>query len=258
MQYYTPSFKQNPHQLFKFFKLKDFDNLPFNEITRLYFTEVGNELPDLNKFVNLESLYFVNTSLISLPNFDKCTKLKHLYCYDNKNLTSLPRLDMFTELKILYCYNNKKLTQLPNLDKCTKLYKLYCNNNNLTSLPNLDKSTKLMYLFCDNNKLTSLPSFDNCNRLRELYCVNNRLTSFPNLNNIWTMEYFHIFSGNNIKKLPYNIRKNEWSFLYDKKKNIPDYIYNKNLPEIVNENVEIYYYKNIMKYYNKWYIRNYS
>ena len=119
-----------------------------------------------------------------LPELNRFTNLKILWCHDNQ-LTSLPNLSFLENLQELICCNNQ-LTSLPNLNKNLKI--LNCSNNKLTSLPNLNKNLKIFY--CSNNKLTSLPNLNE--NLKILNCSNNKLTCIPNLNeNLYALYYYN-------------------------------------------------------------------
>jgi hypothetical protein len=158
----------------------DYDKTPFN--IEKYLDELpenttiinvsGKELrnlPDLNRFKNLQELHIQYNKLTSLPKLpDSLVTLK---CYSNY-LTSLPNLP--NNLKVLICSTNF-LTQLPILPKTLTV--LYCQFNTLSDLPDLPEN--LLELLCSNNYLTSLPKLPK--RLKKLYCHDNRLRLLPSL-----------------------------------------------------------------------------
>jgi len=127
-------------------------------------------IPSLERFTKLKKLYCANNRLTSLPPLNE--SIVTLHCYNNQ-LTSLPPLN--ENVKELCCSENK-LTSLPPLNE--KLEELYCANNQLTSLPYLNE--KLKKLKCAENQLTSLPPLNE--KLEELDCAENQLTSLPYLN----------------------------------------------------------------------------
>jgi Leucine-rich repeat (LRR) protein len=86
-------------------------------------------------------------------------------------------------------------------------------------------------IFFNFSGLTSLPNLDKLINLQELDCNNNQL-----------------------KELPITIRKCYKLNYYKKKYDIFDYQYIENLPYEVNENIEKYYYKPILNYYNSKYL----
>ena len=126
---------------------------------------------------------------------------------------------------IAFC--DKQLTELPNLDKLINLEVLICCFNQLTELPNLDKLINLTDLYCKNNRLTELPNLDKLKNLKYLNCKNNQLTS-----------------------LPFSIRKCKKLYIYNGEYDIPDYQYIEELPYLVNKEIEKYYNKPILDYYN--------
>jgi Leucine-rich repeat (LRR) protein len=77
-----------------------------------------------------------------------------------------------------------------------------------------------------------LSNLDKLINLEWLSCYNNQLTSLSK-------------SIKKLKKIKY----------YKKKYDISDYQYIENLPYEVNENIEQYYYKPILNYYNSKYLR---
>lgn len=109
-----------------------------------------------------------------------------------RGLTFLPNLDRFTELKTLYCHFNK-LTELPTLPN--ELQELNCSHNNLSFLPALPNS--LQTLYCYNNKLIKLPALPNS--LRKLNCRFNEIWTHPDLPN--ELEEWDL-SDNNLTKTP--------------------------------------------------------
>jgi Leucine-rich repeat (LRR) protein len=127
-------------------------------------------IPSLERFTKLKKLYCANNRLTSLPPLNE--SIVTLHCYNNQ-LTSLPPLN--ENVKELCCSENK-LTSLPPLNE--KLEELYCANNQLTSLPYLNE--KLKKLYCNSNQLTSLPPLNE--NLKDLDCNENQLTSLPYLN----------------------------------------------------------------------------
>ena len=113
-----------------------FNSLPIDtKIISVHFKNL-TYLPDLTRFIYLETLDFTYNKLTNLP--DLPDSLILLNCSENK-LISLP--DLPKTLKHLYCHNNK-LTYLPNLPK--SLITLHCYENKLSNLPDLPDSLILL------------------------------------------------------------------------------------------------------------------
>ena len=122
-----------------------------------------NELPDLSKYINLQSLKYNNNYITLLDNLPQT--LETLVIMDNK-ITSLDNLPAL--LQRLQCSNNK-ITSLDNLPQSLK--ELYCNINKINSLDNLPKSLKILCCF-ENNLIT----LDNLPKtLDELVCYDNNI-----------------------------------------------------------------------------------
>jgi Leucine-rich repeat (LRR) protein len=106
------------------------------------------------------------------------------------------------------------------------------SNMQLTELPNLDKLINLEYLSCHTNELRKLPNLDKLVNLVWLCCNNN----------------------NKLTDLPISIRKCKKLCRYKNEYNIPDYKYINDLPYLVNKEIEKYYYKPMLDYYNSKYL----
>lgn len=185
-------------------------------------------LPSLDSCVDLKVFNCCGNNLIELPSLKGLTKLNTLICANN-NLTQLPSLDDLTNLQFLNCCHNK-LTHLPNLDKCINLENLNCSNNNLKVIPNLYNATKLKILNCFDNYLNKLCNLSNCKKLHKLYLYRNNIKSL-------STDIIHL--NRLLHHLPITNK----------------YIYNNNLPELINWLIrEKYYYRSIINYYNKIYL----
>ena len=153
-----------------------FNSLPIDtKIISVHFKNL-TYLPDLTRFIYLETLDCTYSKLTNLP--DLPDSLILLNCSENK-LISLP--DLPKTLKHLNCQNNK-LTNLPYLPE--NLESLSCETNYLTSLPNLPET--ILMMMCDNNPIykvlenilfhTKINKLNNTiniiNKFRELYyCI---------------------------------------------------------------------------------------
>jgi len=128
---------------------------------------INNQINIIINPQNIRILDFSNLedkTITELPNLDKFYNLQELYC-NNNNLHYLPSLNNLHNLTTLNC-NNNCLTKLPSLLNCKKLNDLNCSNNSLTKLPNLKNCKKLENLNCYNNLITKLPkSIIYCNKL---------------------------------------------------------------------------------------------
>lgn len=126
-------------------------------------------LPDISRFIYLESLCCDDNYLISLPALPE--SLIYLSCLRNK-LRSLPEIPR--DLQFLYCSYNE-LTSLPILPE--SLLHLYADSNKITSLSAIPQNLRHLYL--TKNMLTSLPEFPP--DLRYLYVAHNNLTCIHDL-----------------------------------------------------------------------------
>lgn len=191
---------------------------------------------ELNEFINLEKLLiYCNDNLICLPKLDKLSKLTYLDCYEN-NLEGTLCLEGLASLKYIKCSFNKLENLSDDITHLSNLEQLICNNNKLIELPNLDSCINLKKLYCHYNKLTTFPSFKNLHLLESFECIFNNTNSLPI--SILFCEYIIPYRVINIK---------------NRNRKYIGYQYNENIPQLVNLQIEKYYYIPILEFYNDIY-----
>jgi Leucine-rich repeat (LRR) protein len=229
------------------------DEIPINKIEEIY--KIQNPH-------NVRKLYLTNINFTSLPHniFNELTQLQILTLSDNK-LSSLPH-NIFNELTQLQglnlSFNN--FTSLPHniFNSLTQLQGLNLSNNNLTLLPEniFNSLTQLQRLHLSYNNFTSLPHniFNSLTQLQELYCKKNPLSILPSLKNLSKIRRLQC-NYSKIKNLPISIRHCKKINYYNTEFDIPDYKYINDLPYLVNKEIEKYYYKPVLDYYNSKYLK---
>lgn len=165
-----------------YFTLDEFKSLPFKKITSLTFGyEDGGyddmihfyELPNLDKFINLEVLSCYKNNLRILPNLDKLTKLKEIWIHKNQ-LYELPSLDKLHNLEILeISYNNIKYLDNDIFKYNFNLEEFEMRNNN-ANIPlsirhcKYYRYYKSIYDITDFYQIINLPELIN-NKIKQYY-----------------------------------------------------------------------------------------
>jgi Leucine-rich repeat (LRR) protein len=154
------------------------------------------EIPDLDKFVNLEVIDVSHNKLTKINKLPSA--LIELNCASNliteldmTYLKNLERIDCsgnniieineFTKLKVLNCNNNKlnKITGMQQLEV------LKCSTNELTKI---NSFPNLKYLDCRENKVQQVKTYP---LLRELICSNNTIREIGIYPELIFLEFFN-------------------------------------------------------------------
>ena len=194
----------------KVIKFKDFasiDDIPLN-ITKLDFTNLKlKTLPDLNRFTQLRVLYCSNNRLTNIDNLPP--NLEYIYCSHN-HISCINNLPFW--LEGLFCNNNRirYINEFP-----PYLLRLFCNDNQLTSIPDLPFLFEV--LMCYRNPLISLPYlpysllFLHCQFMPDIYP--DRSYDTINTVNNFRYNYFTLKYGH--KLLFYLIKKRMHKIKYE-------------------------------------------
>ena len=150
---------------------------------------VSEDINDMSQYVwNNGHLLSIYWSLTGVSGFIDLSAFKELegFCCNGKSVDFTPvgevtGLDVSknTKLKYLYCDNNK----IKNLDVSNnpELTVLHCSGNKLTKL-DVSNNKELTRLWCWSNQLTQLDVSNNT-KVKELWCADNRLTKLDVNNN---------------------------------------------------------------------------
>ncbi|MCG2611426.1 T9SS type A sorting domain-containing protein [Flavobacterium sp. SM15] len=144
-------------------------------------------------------------NVASMEGISGFVNLETLYCNNNSLLTGLD-LRALTNLDALHCSSNA--LQTLNVNGLANLRGIECDNNALTSL-DLTGLASLEYIDCVNNQITSL-NFSNSPNMNTIRCSHNQLSSlvtinFPTLfevdlsyNNLSSLSLNHFYRANSV------------------------------------------------------------
>lgn len=139
----------------------------------ILFTQIF-EIDFLDYCPNLEKLYMINNSLLSISNLVPVQSTLRTLCLCNQQLTSLESLNL-PVLEELFLHNNL-IERMTGLQRTPSLRKLWLSNNKINVINSLENCLFLQECLLHGNSITSIRGFESNHQLQVLGLFFNFLT----------------------------------------------------------------------------------